>query len=560
MRFAALEFALPVALWGLLAALPIVAFHLYFRRRRRVFVAFAPLLVESAGLVRSEARFRRLRDFASLALRLLALTCAVLALAGLRPVDASPPARDLLLVIDADITTAAREADGVLRLELARRLAQDFVRAQPARAGDLDRTAGVVGVVLAAGSARLLLAPTDDRARALGRLALPLVPEATRVDLTAAVSIALAAATERAAADIVVLTARPVVKPSLPAHVGWRVVGTGSVRDDQGFVDFALERAADGGSYVVRATVRNDAAVARERTLIVRVGDVESARETLVLGPEASRDVTFEVTATADPKWLELALQGADAFPGNDAVLARLAPGARPAVLVVHDGAVRPYTAAVIEALAAEGLVDAARGGYVRGGDLGRAPAADVVLVDGVALPRTALVPGAYLFLAPLAGALPFEIRGSVDRPLLWRMAAGHPLVAGLSLEKAYVARGQALAGEGLVPLAWAEDAVMIAEGERGGVRYVVLGLDPEGSALPLQLALPRLVRQAVLRLARAPAQALAPLYRPGEILRPLTPLPGGPQAELVWGGSVTDPVLAEVGRGHARAALAPDG
>lgn len=555
-----LELAAPAALWGLLAGLPILAFHLYFRRRRRVLVPFAPLLVESAGLVRREARFKRLREMTSLILRLLALACAVLALGGLRPAEAVEPPRDVFLVIDADVTTAAREADGALRLEHARRLAQALVRALPTRAGDDLRSEGTVAVVRAGRAPGLVLAPTDELTRALDTLALPLRPEPTTADLQAAVRTAVAAAVRRERADVVVLTARPVLEPALPDHVRWRVVGTGRTRDDQGIVDLAVERSPDAAVYTVRATVRSDRETAMRRPVVVRLGEREIAREDAGLAPGEPLDVTFDVPAPREAAWLTLALDGADAYPANDRVSVRLSPVPLPTVLVVHDGSVRPYTAAVIEALAAEGLIDGSRGGYVRASGLAKAPRADVVLVDGVPLPPSALTPGAYVFLAPLEGALPFEAGRRVADPLIWRTARGHPLVEGLDFRRAFVVQAQALGGAGFQPLAWAEGRPVIGEGERDGVRYVVLGLDPEGSALPTQLALPRLVRNAVLRLARAPHVALAPFYRVGQVVRPRAGLPGGPRARIAWAGPAADPVLQESARGAAAGRIDPEG
>lgn len=557
---AGLDLAVPAALWGLLAGLPILGFHLYFRRRRRVLVPFAPLLVESAGLVRREARFKRLREMTSLLLRLLALAAAVLALGGLRPAEAAAPAPDLFLVIDADVTTAAREEDGALRLEHARRLAQAFVLAMPTRAGDALRAEGQVAVVRAGTAPQLLLAPTDEVTRALDTLALPLFPEPTGADLDAAIATAVGAAAGRPRAEIVVLSARAVRAPPLPAHVGLRAVGIGATRDDQGIIDLVVERTGDASVYGVRATVRSDAEGAATRAVVVTLDGAEIAREEATLEPGVPLDVGFDVPAPAAAAWLTIRLAGEDAFPANDRVDARLAPIPLPSVHVVHDGRVRPYTAAVVEALAAEGLIDGTRGGYVPAEKLGTVAPADVTVVDGVALPRAALRPGAYVFLAPLTGALPFEIGRRVAEPLIWRTARGHPLIAGLDFRKAYVVRGQSLGGEGLEPLAWAEGLPVIGEGERDGVRYVALGLDPEGSALPTQIALPRLVRNAILRLARAPHVSLAPFYRVGEAVRPRTPLPGGPRARIAWAGPAADPVLAEAAQGVAAGRIDPAG
>ena len=556
---APVELAQPLALWGLAAALPIVLFHLYLRRRRMVLVPFSPLLLESMAAVRSEARFKRLREGASLLLRLLALACVVLALAGLRPADASPPALDLVLVLDGDVTMAAREADGALRLRHAVDDAHAFVRAVPTRPGQPDRLAARVGLVLAAGAPRLVAAPSNDRIELERRLEAVVLPAALRGDLTAAWDTALDAL-RGAPGRIVVLTARPFEPGPTPAGVEVLVHGVGRVRADQGIVDLAVTRVPAASAYAVHASVRNDDDAPRTREVVVRVGDAEVARGSVVLEPGATEELTWQVPAPEADAWLDVGLEGEDAFPANDAVAARLAPTPRPSVLVVHGGRVRPYTAAIVEALADTGWIDPARGGFVAVADLAQAEAADVIVVDGVGLPPAALRPGAYVFLAPLSGALPFELGAEVEEPLVWRKAPGHPLVGDLDLRRAFVVRGRTVAGDGLVPLAYAEGRPVIAEGERDGVRYVVLGLDPEGSAMPFQAELPRLVRTAVLRLARAHAAPLAPLYRVGEALRPAAPLPGGPEARIAWSGPARDARLAEVGRGTAAGRLAPDG
>jgi hypothetical protein len=558
---AAVEWALPAALWGLTAAVPVAALHLYLRRRRRVLVPFAPLLVETLGAVRGRARFRRLREGASLLARLLALGCAVLALAGPRPARAGAPPRALVVVLDAGVTSAAREADGALRLVHARRLARAWVEAQPRVPGEAERLLRPAAVLAAGTAPRVLAPPTRDLARLRARLAATLAPSATRADLGAALRAAYETAAAHVPAQVVLLSSRACKTPAPPAGVQVLVQGTGSARDDQGLVDVSLERPAGSDDVHLRVRVRNDADAARRRDLVVRVAGREAARRTLELQAGGRREVSVRLTAPLEAAWLEAGLEGRDDFPADDEVQARLAPRKRPSLLVVHGGHVRPYTAALVRALLDEGWIDGSRGGTVRAADAADAVAGvDVVLVDGVALPKEALRPGAYVFLAPLRGALPFELGPTLEKPLLWRTARGHPLVRDLDFRRAYALQGQALAGPGLVPVAWADGRPVIAEGQHEGVRYVAFGLDPEGSALPTQADLPLLVRNAVLRLARAPLAPLAPFYRTGAALRPLVPLPGGPEVEVAWSGPSRDASLAATARGTATARVAPDG
>ncbi|MFV1959549.1 MAG: BatA domain-containing protein, partial [Planctomycetota bacterium] len=108
---ATLDVLQPTVLWGLLLLVPLVLLHLHHRRRRLV-VVFLPLLTEAHGRRRPGGGWRRLRDRTSLLLQALAATAAVVALAGLGPKRVGPKPQALVLVVDADPTTAAVERDG----------------------------------------------------------------------------------------------------------------------------------------------------------------------------------------------------------------------------------------------------------------------------------------------------------------------------------------------------------------------------------------------------------------------------------------------------------------
>jgi hypothetical protein len=207
-------------------------------------------------------------------------------------------------------------------------------------------------------------------------------------------------------------------------------------------------------------------------------------------------------------------------------------------MLVVHEGAARPWTVAVLAALGDR--IDRERSGFVAAADLAAAPARDVFLVDGAVLPADARRPGAWIFLAPLAGALPFDVGPVLEEPLLWRTDAEHPLLDGLDLSTVFAARAQPIVAEDARGIAFAEDRVVLAEGERDGVRWIALGLDPTASDLPVRAALPLLVRNAIARLAAHPLAPLPPVVASGDALRPSAPLPGGADVHVRWGGRTT--------------------
>jgi hypothetical protein len=523
---AALGVSSPLALWGLLLAVPIVLLHLH--HRHRVVVPFLGLVSDALGPRRPGGGWRRLREAGSLLARLLALAAAVLALAGLSPVRGDPPPESLFVVVDADVTTGVREPDGRSRLSHAVRLAGAFVRAE---------AWAEVGVLAAGATPEVWVPVTADREGAARRLAAhPAVPAPGTADLGAAVAAAHAEAAGRERARVLVLTARDVALPAAPPGVRLEVHGTGRARADQGFQDLRIRREPGAPAARLEAEVRNDDPAPTSRGVVVRVDGQPVAREVVALGPGPSlASVSFDLAVPREGAWVDLALEGDDAFPFNDLLSLRLAPPAHPSVLVVHGGAVRPYTAAILTALG--DAIDLARTGLVRAADLPRAGPHDVVIVDGVPLPPGALRPGAWIFLAPLGGELPFTVGEPVEEPLLWRTAPDHPLVRDLDLTTVFAARSQSVSGEGLVSLAEADGRTVLAEGEREGVRYVALALDPEGSDLPVRAALPLLVRGALRRLADAPLAPLAPFHRVGRPLRPDLPLPGGPRAVVTWPG-----------------------
>ncbi len=529
-RLAALGLQAPAALGVLALGVPLVLLHLY--RRRRVTVAFLGLFTEARGPRRAGAGFQRVRERVSLAARLAALALLALALAGLAPRGTRAPEEALVLVLDGDATVQAREGDGRTRWEHEVDLASAWVGSRPWRA---------VAVVEAAGAPRTLAPPGPPEA-ARARLARVTGPEsAGRGDLEAALDDARRAARRLAPARVLALTARPLDVPPDEPGVSFSALGAGATRREQGFVSLDVLRADDGVRRRLRARVRNEDDAPARRDLVVRLGDAEVERRVLDLAPGATEVVDVVVLPPRGGAYARLELEGGDAYPDDDRVVAWLAPPARPSVLVVHAGAVRPYTRAVLEAMG-DGL-DLARSGTVDVQDLARADLADVTIVDGVALPDGALRPGAWLFLAPLAGALPFEVGVPVDDPLVWRTAPDHPLVRDIDLGSAWIARADPVSGPGVVALAEADGRAVLAEGERDRVRYVVLGLRPEASDLPVRAAFPLLVRNAIRRLARGPVELLPSFLVPGEALVPRAPLPGaGPagvaEATVAWDGA----------------------
>lgn len=528
----ALAWERPLALALLALALPLVLAHLARRRRERLVVPQVALLVEARGAAAGAGLGARVREPLALAARLLALGSLVVVAAGL-PQAGAPAGRALVLVLDGDATTLAREADGRSRQQQALQAAAEEVRAH---------AAGPVSVVVAAPSAWVLaqdvapearegLAQRLEQARDLERLRptgpAPLEP-----------AVALARGLAGDAGRVLVLSAR-----ALPEGV--EVRGVGRADDDMGFVDLDL---APGGEEVrVTLGVQALGARAARRRLVLEADAGWREVRDVVLESDERTGVSVRVPVPPQGGLLRARLEAlpggtADAFARNDALEVVLPARARPSVLAVHDGrGLSPWTAAALAALGER--IDTQRSGAVAASGLAGAPARDVVLVDGAPLPPGTLRPGAYVFLAPSGGELPFALAAALDRPLLWRDLPGHPLALDLDLPAATVLQARPLLpAPGMVGVAFAgSDQPVLAEGEREGVRYVALALDPAASDLPVRAAFPLLVRNAILRLWRARSEALPAFVQAGQPLRARLPLPGGEAVRVAWAGRAAE-------------------
>lgn len=121
-----MNFLSPQFLWGLLAAVPLVAvYFLKVRPRRRAVTAFF-LWQQVFEKRKSASLFQRLRDALSLLLMLLTLAAAVFAAAGLR--FRKTDERDLVVIIDASPSMRARTS-GKSLVAQARNLTREWIKA-----------------------------------------------------------------------------------------------------------------------------------------------------------------------------------------------------------------------------------------------------------------------------------------------------------------------------------------------------------------------------------------------------------------------------------------------
>lgn len=521
-----LDVARPLALYGAALALPVVVLHLYRKRRRRLVVPFLPLLRESTAPVRSFGGFARVAERVRLVARLGALAALVLAAAGLRPAEgAPPPSEDLVVVLDGDVTQRAAERSdrGTLveeRFDRSVALATAHVRAT---------REGRVALVFAGAVPTTLVPPTADRAAVVAALE-RLDPVPGTADLDAAIATARGLRAGAPTARIVVVTARPA--PADATDVEFATAGRAT--EDLGFVDAGVAPAPDATAARARFVVRNFGLVAVKARVRAtwRGGDGKPVHEAdLDLAPGAEADVVVDAVPPKDGGVLAAEVFPAsgerDPFAEDDVAAVAVAAVARPSVLVVHGGAPRPFVRALLEAMG--DTVDREASGFVAASDLASATGRDLLIFDGAAPPAGAGASNA-IWLAPFPEgvATPFRLGRTVTEPLVWRAAADHPLLRGVDLATAYVAKATTIGGEGVTGLAFVEGEAVLAEGGAPGARFVALGLDPDGSDLPVRAALPILLKNAIRRLSIVPAAPLPPFVRAGTKITPRAAL-GGP-------------------------------
>jgi Mg-chelatase subunit ChlD len=121
----------------------------------------------------------------------------------------------------------------------------------------------------------------------------------------------------------------------------------------------------------------------------------------------------------------------------------------------------------------------------------------DVVVLDNV--PAPPLVQGNFILINTVAANLPLRVNGAVKSPRIVSQATKHSMTEGVSLSGLHVRKSLllALSGEASV-LARSPESPLIVAIETGKLRALVIGFDLMDSDLPLRVAFPVLVHNAL--------------------------------------------------------------
>jgi hypothetical protein len=489
----------PLGLLAAALAVPLVVLYVLRSRRPRVTVASTFLWERTERSVAAAVPWQRFRPDRTFWLVLAAVLLGALALA--RPsVDVVTALGDhTVLIVDASASMRADEG-GPDRLELARRAGAELVA---------DLGAGqTVSVVAAAGSARVVLSDSADVA-AVGRALREIRPTQGTADLADALN--LASALERPGGSTVVHLLTDGVLPEEVAAVAGPDLRIHAVGTDR--PNLAVSRleavATGGGAAQAFLQVRNLGLVPSGATVRLAVDGTPVLTRDLELGPRESRDLvlplpvprtTGQVRATVAPSGpAPDGEPAADALGLDDTAYAVVSGPRQVRALVVGEGNL--YLEA---ALAAVEGVDVRTATAVPE----RLDGVDLLVVDRVAPPvGPTLVPTIFVTpSSPPAGVT--AASAVVELPSLTFQGSGHPLLADVDLAGMAVAEARPVTSPVLETLAGGPAGPLLLAGRLDQAPVVYVTFDLLQSSLPLQVAWPVLVANAVSWLTTPPVAA----------------------------------------------------
>lgn len=505
----------PAALWGLLV-LPLIVL-LYMLRTRRQDVPVSTLLLWQRARrdLAAQRPARRVERSLLLVAQLLAAALIVLALA--RP-QLPLPGRGEPVVVVIDTSASMQATD-----EAPSRFAAAVRAAQEAAAS----AQGPVMVITAGARPRIAVPFSDPPLARDGLARLRATDGPGRLDQ--AITLALGQRTGGTRPRVEVFTDR--AGAAVPG-VTYHVVGSG-VRN-LGIAGIHVERDAGGSVLVVQ--VHNAGDRPERVPVIVTLGDRRLADRAFSVAAGAVASLTVPVAGRGVAR-IELGTR--DLLDVDDVAYAVVGTPPPRVILAGSPDRVLAEALAAIPVRFAPALRVTPEA----------LAASDVVILNRT--PPVELPPGNYLLLGTTAPNLPLATDGTAHAPQLLRWAGRHPVMRYVDLGEVtigealrLVPRGGDVLAEGDTPLIWAYDG--------DGIRAVVLAFSLDQSDLPLRVAFPILLSNALSWLSGAER-----LYAAGDTIAiPSGSAPaavvagpdGGTQRVETTGGRIVLPAVERVG------------
>jgi hypothetical protein len=484
------ELLFPAGLAAGLLAIPLIALYFLRLRRRRVRV---PSLLPWAGVLRSDrlaSPFQRFRRHRLLLLQLLALAAIVLALARPASRGTGQPGRALVLVVDLTASMGATD------------VAPDRLGAGVAHARELVDALGPddeVLLVTAAARTEVLVPFTRDHgevSRALGLLR-PTVAAGT---LREGVELGLSLARGRPAVEVVLISdgAGADLHEVNPGAVPFTWAPVGTSAENAGIVQVDLRR---GGSLDLSAqlfaAVENRGPTATRATVEAWLGSEMIAVRNEELPSGEVVPLVFDLPADAHGVVEVRLVSPGDQLRADDRAWAVVEAAGRAAIGLVGGDALTDRVLSSDPRVRLERLAPGeATADRIAGLD---------ALVFGSPVPD-GLDGVDYLVLGPRLGG-PVRFGADVAQPKVLDWSRGHPLNRAVRWSGVTIGRVASVVDRGgLTPIVDSDGGPLLLAGERAGGRVAVLAFDPFESDLPLRVAWPVLLLDAVGWLAEGPS------------------------------------------------------
>lgn len=257
-----------------------------------------------------------------------------------------------------------------------------------------------------------------------------------------------------------------------------------------GIVGFELRRHPERRSQVeVMVHVKNFTASSARVPLTLAMGEKTAVQEVIDLEPDGRKILIYPLESSPQGT-LVARLDIEDDFATDNR--AYLALSDAPPVRVLYVGPGNPFLANLFR------FFPHLQVNTVREWDPNAASSHyDVVIFDSVPAPQ--LTQGNFILINTLAPNLPLRLHGAVKTPRIVSQPTKHPITEGLSLGDLHVQASLrlALSGEGTI-LARSPESPLIVAFEKGKLRALVIGFDLMDSDLPLRVAFPVLVHNAL--------------------------------------------------------------
>jgi hypothetical protein len=533
---------IPVALW------------LFRRKAKRVQVSTLLFFRTLAREHQESAWLRRLKKILSLVLTLLVILLAVLALARPFRKGGGDTPKSLVVLLDCSASMAAKDADGKTRLDAAKDLLKDRLRALPENI--------ITSLVVFGAEPEVIQSRSTNRRELLRMIEqAEVVPEEDRPEEALVVARRLAALD--APAEIWHASDHALPATEASTEVKPATGKEGSAVPRQRFIDVALSESQNIGitgfqvrpaplarnrfDVFVEVAASSSNKAPMEVTLEARLDGNPRGLRQIELKPGESSRIILPIEGGKGQR-LEMEVRAAGDCLGWDNVVIAALPETKPLVVAWLAESPDPFVELALSSLLAEDRIQVLKGG-TKDWPLKEKP--DVYVFENW-LPTPWPTDRPALVLNPPRSEGPIHAK-KLDRAVPYDAVRAvqpeHPVLFRVTSNRAAVTQTTVLNVSDTLETLWmAGNEPVLAAGEAGGQRLVVTAFQPSRSEqLALLSAFPLLVGNAIYWCAEQ-AEALASLqpHHPGEVVQ----VAPGLVRWRVWDGVSIHDVSEEAGSG----------